>query len=147
MKKSRILSSAAAILLGTAIIVIPGSPASAAVTSTCTLGHSNMQNCIFWGQAYNNSKSGVTGHVSNFPVTGTTGYIYKSAGTGQGQYLGNNNGSNRNMDQHCNMALYYDPNYSGPSLGFAPNPSPGYQKAGSGLGQLLNNMRSQSWLC
>lgn len=150
MKRSRILAVTISILAFVGATFFAASPASA-VNATCVIGAYG-DDCIYWGQSYNGSHSGVSEEVLNFPVSGTTEYKYLSAGSGQGQYLGNNNGSNRNYDSVCVLTIWYNPAssggvFSGPSLTLAKYPLSGYGRAGSGLGTLLNNIRGQSWTC
>lgn len=147
MKYPRIAAClvASAALLTSAIIA---SPASAAPRANCVSG-AFQDHCIFWGQAYDGSHTGVAEAVSNFPVSGSTSYRFLSSGSGQGQYIGNNNGSDRNLDTACAVTLWYDPNppNSGPHLTLSRYPQSGYQRAGSQLGSLLNNIRAQTRTC
>lgn len=150
MKQSRILAGAAAVVAFLAVSFFAAGPAQAA-TSTCSIGYITGQSCIHWGQSYNGSQSGVTEAVENFPVSGSTSYVYLGSGSGQGQFIGNNNGSNRNLDTLCYLTIWYNPAsggvFSGISRTFTPYPNAGYQAAGSGLGTLLNNIRGQTWSC
>lgn len=139
---------AAGVAAASALIapMIIASPASAAPRANCVSG-AFQDHCIFWGQSYNNSRTGVAEVVDNFPVSGSTAYRYLSAGTGQGEYIGNNNGSDRNLDTACAVTLWYNPGQGGPHVGLTRYPQSGHQRAGSQLGVLLNNIRSQSWVC
>lgn len=123
------------------------SPASAQTASCAPAAYG--PSCIFWGQNYNGSHTGVVGAVPNFPVSGSTDYVYKSSGAGHGQYLGNNNGSNWNRDTVCRVHLWYNPNYSGyeVTLDVYGSGNGVARKKGSQLGHLLNNLRSQGWSC
>jgi hypothetical protein len=121
-----------ALLLG----LLAGPAAAVAVTSpTCERG--DVAICIYWGQSYNNSHTASFGNVSNFPTSSCGIYKYLSSGTGQGQCLGNNNGSVLNLSVQC-ASLYYDPNYGGISFTLRP----GAGAAGPQLDALLNNLRS-----
>jgi hypothetical protein len=145
VKLSRVAAclAASAALLAPAIIA---SPASATPRANCVSG-AYQDHCIFWGQSYNGSHTGVAEPVANFPVSGSTPYVYLSSGTGRGERIGNNNGSDRNLDTACTAILWYDPNHRGPNIALTRYPQSGYQRAGSALGTLLNNIRSQSWVC
>ena len=122
-------------------------PASATPTSSCTVA-ADGPGCLFYSQAYNGSHTGVPELVSNFPTSGSTAYTFKSAGSGQGQRIGNNNGSNRNADTACSVILWYNTGASsGPSVVLNKYGTGVYQRKGSELGTLLNNLRSQSWSC
>jgi len=117
-----------------------GSPANANPDANCGIQNGH---CIYWGQSYNNSYANVVEDVSDYPVGGSTVYKYQASGqTGYGQYLGNNNGSNRNYLLFCTIELWYNPGYSGYVVTLAQYSNSGYQQAGSGLGHLLNNLRS-----
>lgn len=146
MKRSRILAAAAAVAAAGAMALLPATAAQASPSSSCTVA-SYGPLCIYWGQSYNGSHTGVPEAVSNFPVSGSTSYKYLSSGTGQGEYIGNNNGSVSNDDSTCTAFLWYDQNYSGPELTLTKHGLTGYQKAGSAQGSLLNNLRSLSWSC
>lgn len=147
MNRSKIAIGIASIGAAVAMAVLPAAAANADATSTCTVAAVSGQSCIYWGQAYNNSHSGVLEAVSNFPVSGSTSYKYLSSGTGAGEYIGNNNGSVANDDTQCTLFLWYNQNDSGPELTLSVYGTSGAKKAGSGLGSLLNNLRSQSWSC
>jgi|SRR5215831_14480689 len=105
--------------------------------------------CFYWGQSYNGSHSFVydTGQTANFPVSGQTNLVFTSLGTGQWEYIGNNNGSVRNYNYSERTALFYDPNFGGPSIILSAYGLSGYQRAGSQQGQLLNNVRSMLRPC
>lgn len=145
MRPSRILAGIASVVAFLAVSFFASSPANA-ITSTCTIAAYG-DSCIYWGQSYNGSHAGVAEAVSDFPVSGTTSYRYMSSGTGQKEFIGNNNGSNRNYDTVCTLTIWYNPGYSGYTLTLPTYPLSGYQRAGSGLGTLLNNIRAQSWYC
>lgn len=142
-------------------VVAPSTPASAAASpgnlgnvsvgcclagpsATCEFGANGYgDHCVHWGQNYDGSHSGIwQSTVPDFPVTGSTHWVYMSAGTGQGQYIGNNNGSNQNLDRICQLRLFYDPGYGTPSVTLGTYGSSTWQKQGGGLGTLLNNIRS-----
>lgn len=126
------------VLAITATLFAP-TPAHAAAGPNCGPDYGM---CVYWGQSYNGSYTNISEEVANYPTTGSTIYTFKTAGTGQGQRIGNNNGSNRNYSIFCNVVIYYNPNFSGPTVTLANWGNPGWQRAGSGLGVLLNNMRS-----
>jgi hypothetical protein len=128
-------------------MAITTTPAHANPTTDCPIGPSFGVDCIFWGQGYDGSHSGVVETVSDFPVSGSTSYVYVSSGTGQGEYIGNNNGSNINTDTACRLNIWYDPGYAGHEVTFMPHGTSQFEAAGSGLGFLLNNIRSQNWSC
>lgn len=128
-----------------AATVISALPASAAPTSSCPVGNDTGVDCIFYLEAYDGSHTGVYDIVSNFPVSGSTSYVFLTSGTGKGSYLGNDNGSNRNTDTGTCPTIYYSTGYSGPALSLNKYGLTGYEEAGSGLGSLLNNIRSQNW--
>lgn len=138
MKRSTGMAALASVA-ATVVALLPGSPAQAAVDGVCgyQLGH-----CIWWGQAYDGSHSNITEPVANYPTSGSTPYTYRSSGSGQGQRIGNNNGSNANFLVFCRIRLWYSPNYSGPAVVMAQYLEPGWARAGSELGTLLNNIRS-----
>ncbi|RQX12213.1 hypothetical protein DDE19_29015 [Micromonospora ureilytica] len=121
-----------------AATLLPAGPAQA-IDDNC--GEQN-GHCIYWGQNYNGSHSNVVESVPNYPTSGSTPYTFRSSGSGQGQRIGNNNGSNRNYLQRCRIRLWYNPNYSGPNVVLAQYGDPGWQRRGSELGSLLNNIRS-----
>lgn len=146
MKPFRIAGCAAAVAALAAPVLLAAGPAQAAPRANCTSG-AFQDHCIFWGQSYNGSHTGVAEAVDNFPVGGSTPYVYLSSGTGQGQYIGNNNGSDRNLDTACAVTIWYDPGPGGPNITLSKYPQSGYQRAGSQLGTLLNNIRAQSWNC
>jgi hypothetical protein len=98
--------------------------------------------CVFWSQSYGGAHAGDPGAVPDWIV-----YNYPNNGTGQGGHIGNNNGSDRNVDTVCHVRLWYNPNYGGYEVTLNPYGTSGYQRAGSGLGHLLNNLRSQNWYC
>jgi hypothetical protein len=123
-----------------AVALLPASPAQAATAD----GNCGFQNghCIYWGQSYNGSRTNISGDVSNYPTSGSTIFTFKTAGSGQGQRIGNNNGSNRNYELFCRIRIWYHANYTGPNLVLAQYGEPGWERAGSQLGTLLNNIRS-----
>jgi hypothetical protein len=127
-------------LAGIAGVVAPvamaASPA-AAWTSTCHAGNYSGDSCIFYTQTFGGAHGG-----DFYP-----NYYYPNNGTGQGTHVWNNNGSNRNMDGVCKVTIWYHKDYQGPSKTLQPYNVLGYQLAGTGLGSLLNNIRSQSWAC
>jgi hypothetical protein len=129
-------------------------PASAAVSATCMVGDLTKSDCIFWGQSHNGSLAGVTGDVLNFPLTDNQPYVFQTASTaqGRGQHIGNNNGSNVNEDTSCLVALWYNPApgpglFSGPMVELNEHDTTGFERDGTELGPLLNNIRGQSWSC
>ncbi|MEJ3748574.1 hypothetical protein WEI85_35500 [Actinomycetes bacterium KLBMP 9797] len=146
MRVSRIAAGIAASVALVAPAVLIGGPASATPHAPCVIGPEE-DHCIYWGQSYSGSHSGVPEEVANFPVSGATPYIYLAAGSGQGERIGNNNGSDQNLDTTCEVTLWYDPNFAGPSVTLTSYPLSGHQRAGSQLGTLLNNIRSQDWAC
>lgn len=146
MKRSRILAGVVGIAAAGAMALLPAGSAQAAPTSSCTAASFGPL-CIYWGQSYNDSHSGVVEAVSNFPTSGSTSYKYLSSGTGQGQYIGNNNGSVINDDTTCTAFLWYGTSSTGPELTLSKHGTTGDRKAGTGQGQLLNNLRSLSWSC
>lgn len=140
-RTSKVLATTGIALATLLAVLLPAAPASAAVKSTCTSTAGDL--CIYWGQSFDGSKSGVdNSSVSNYPVSGSTGYIYVAAGMGQGQYLGNNNGSTRNYHRTCQQRLYYDPSFGGTFITLGRYLQSGYSKAGTEQGALLNNLRS-----
>jgi hypothetical protein len=146
VKRSKILVGLTSAVAAGAMTIHPAGAAQAAPTSTCTVASFGPL-CIYWGQSYNDSHSGVVEAVSNFPVSGSTSYKYLSAGTGQGQFIGNNNGSVINDDTTCTAFLWYSTGSSGPELTLSRHGTTGDEKAGSAQGTLLNNLRSLSWAC
>lgn len=120
--------------------------ASASPTTNCAVAPYG-PNCIFYSQNYDGSHTGVPENLSNFPVSGSTAYRYLSSGSGQGQYLGNNNGSLSNRDNVCAVTAWYSTNSRGPFLTLTRYGVGVYQARGAQQGQLLNNIRSQSWGC
>lgn len=147
MRLQRVLAALAAIVVAGVGVVIARPAVAGIDSSDCYTAYSGRAHCIHWGQKYNGSASSVYGNISNFPVSGSTSYVYLSGGSGQGQYIGNNNGSNRNWLIFCEYRIYYSPNYSGPSILMAQYGNPGWSRNGSGLGTLLNNIRSQTEYC
>ena len=68
-------------------------------------------------------------------------------GGGSGQQLWNNAASAMNMDTSYCVAIWYNPNYGGPSVSLTPY-GVGSTWAASNLGSVTNNNRSQSlWYC
>jgi hypothetical protein len=130
-------------------MVFAASPAMASdITSSCPVGgYGTGVDCIFYSEAYNGSHTGVLYGVLNFPVSGSTEYKYLSSGAGQGQYIGNNNGSNRNTNTGYYYRIYYSQNLAGYQVTLSPYGATGYERAGSQLGNLLNNIRSQEIYC
>jgi len=98
--------------------------------------------CVFWSQAYSGAYAGDPGWIPDWSL-----YTYPNNGTGAGEVIGNNNGSDRNVDTVCYVQLWYNPNYTGYELTLNPYGTSGYERAGSALGYLLNNLRSQNWYC
>ncbi len=140
MRRRSIITWTTSAVAFIAVALLPAGPANAAtVDANCEFENGH---CIYWGQSYNGSHSNISGDVSNYPVSGSTNFTYKSSGTGQGQYIGNNNGSNRNYLLFCRIRIWYNPNYTGASLVLAQYGNPGWERAGSQLGALLNNIRS-----
>jgi len=141
MRKRSAIAVAAAVVLAGQLAWAANS--DAAVSGSCS--HSLYGLCEYWGQSYNDSHTmiyNVSG-VANLPISGSTSYVFKSSGSGQGEYLGNNNGSVRNYAD-TSVNLYYNTNYSGPELTLSQwnSSGSGNGKAGSGQGSLLNNLRS-----
>jgi hypothetical protein len=136
----RIPVYAGSVVAVAAATLMMAAPANADVYPFCG---ENDGHCIFWGQNYDGSMSTVVGDVPNFPVSGSTQYTFQSSGTGQGQRIGNNNGSDANYDLFCQVKLWYSPNYAGPSVTLTQEYSTGWARHGSELGSLLNNIRSQ----
>src|SRR6187431_1364516 len=96
MRASRTRTLLALVAVCIAATVFAATPAHAAVSANCGFDYGGM--CVYWGQSYNGSHTNITEEVANYPVGGNTAYKFKSSGTGQGQYIGNNNGSNRNYE-------------------------------------------------
>jgi len=119
-----------------------GTAASPAISTACSPTPFGIQ-CNYWGQSYNGAHGGEGGWVPDFKPNEK----YPNNGTGAGQGIWNNNGSNVNEDTKCSPTIYFDPNYSGPSVTFNLNGTGVYRRAGTQLGSLLNNIRSQSWSC
>ncbi|GIH07560.1 hypothetical protein Rhe02_56270 [Rhizocola hellebori] len=140
MRRQSVLASITSAVAFISVALLPAAPAQAA-TVDANCGFQN-GHCIYWGQSYNGSHSNISGDVSNYPVSGSTSFTYKSSGTGQGQRIGNNNGSNRNYELFCRIRIWYNANYAGPNLVLAQYGEPGWERAGSQLGVLLNNIRS-----
>lgn len=133
-------------MMATAALVAVGQlalamTAGASVGTDCSTPQSGL--CEYWGQSYDGSHSRIYNvtEVANLPVSGSTPYVFLSSGSGNGEYLGNNNGSVRNYND-VSVNLYYNTNFSGPELTLSQYNTSGYQKAGSAQGSLLNNLRS-----
>lgn len=121
------------------LLVVAG-PASASESASCTVGFPG-DHCVFWSQSYSGAHAGFDDlQINDYAI-----YNYPNNGTGQGGSIGNNNGSDRNDDTGCNLRLYYNPGYSGFTKTLAIHNQSGYQAAGSGLGNLLNNLRSSKY--
>lgn len=133
-----------------ATVLATGQPAFAdTVNGTCGSGSPSPPGygfCLYWGQNYDGSRTNIdTLGISNFPVGGSTSLTYKSSGSGQGERLGNNNGSVRNYAFNCYYTIYYDTGYNGWSKTLSMWGGDGvypWQLKGSEQGNLLNNVRS-----
>ena len=151
--RRKILGSVVVAAAVVATMFVGVAPASAAVSATCMVGDLTKSDCIFWGQSHNGSLAGVTGDVLNFPLTDNQPYVFQTASTaqGRGQHVGNNNGSNVNEDTACDVVLWYDPagsgGFSGVNVELRPHGTTGFERDGTELGPLLNNIRGQSWSC
>ena len=145
--RSKVLIALTAAGALVAAMVLAASPAFANTdpSSSCPILSGGGYDCIFYGESYNGSHTGVYYSNPDFPVSGSTQWVYLSSGAGQGEYLGNNNGSNRNTDRTDPLHIWYSPDSSGYEVTLSPYGTSGYEKAGSQLGHLLNNIRSQSW--
>ncbi|WP_432843305.1 hypothetical protein [Dactylosporangium sp. CA-092794] len=140
MRRRGVFAFITAAAATTAVALLPaGTAHSATVDANCGFQNGH---CIYWGQSYSGSFANISGDVPDYPVSGSTSLTYKSSGTGQGERIGNNNGSHRNYEVFCRIRIWYNPNYSGPNLVLAQYGEPGWQLAGSQLGTLLNNIRS-----
>ena len=119
--------------------MLAATPAVAQPVDECNFGAGGGL-CTYWGQAYNGAQAEVVYDRADLAASPVV--YYPANGTGQGEHVYNNNGSERNGNPGCNVIIYYNPNYSGYSLTLTPYATPGYEKAGSQLGHLLNNIRS-----
>jgi len=136
-------------LVGAALVVLASGQAAFAGGSEASVSSSCSQSlyglCEYWGQSYDGAHSMIYNvtEVANLPVSGSTSYVFLSSGSGQNQYLGNNNGSLRNYAD-VSINLFYNTNYSGPelTLGQGNVSGSGSAKKGSEQGSLLNNLRS-----
>jgi hypothetical protein len=123
--------------------LLVSTPADAAVVDQCNFGGAAGL-CTYWGQSYNGAQVEI---VSDRADLASPVVYYPANGTGQGEHVYNNNGSERNGNGLCPVTIYYNANYSSYSVTMAPYGQPGYQKAGSQLGSLLNNIRSLRFNC
>jgi hypothetical protein len=124
---------------GIAASLLVATPAEAAPVDECNLGGGDGL-CTFWGQSYNGAQAEVL--YGRADLAASPVVYYPANGTGQGEHIYNNNGSEQNGNGSCTITIYYNQNYSGYSLTLQPYLKPGWEKAGSGLGNLLNNLRS-----
>lgn len=139
-KNGRIATAVAATLVcvGTQAFT---STSAKADDSWCHSSYPYASFCTFWGQNYDGAHDG----YGNGDVYDLNTHRYPNNGAGSGQIEGNNNGSNRNYNTQCPVMIYYNPGYTGYSLKFGPYGTTGYQRAGTQLGSLLNNIRSIKW--
>ncbi|MDQ1739623.1 MAG: hypothetical protein QOE53_1275 [Pseudonocardiales bacterium] len=101
--------------------------------------------CTYWGQSYDGAQVEVLNNRADLAASPVV--YYPANGTGQGEHVYNNNGSNRNGNGLCTVTLYYNANYAGYSVTLQRYGQAGWQKAGSQLGSLLNNLRSFRFNC
>lgn len=152
-KASRVV--AALIAIAAAVLVGTATPAAATTalprylpSTPCNQGWV----CTFWDQHYGAgyqpcavAAGGTAGNIADYWNYTYTDACY-SYGHGIGERVANNNGSNENLGYGLWYArLHYDPYYGGAILYLSANGRNGWQQAGSGLGVLLNNLRSSDW--
>jgi len=101
--------------LALAAVVAAGTTLAAASTATAATNASpdcNIYNlCYYWGDNYSGSHTGMSGwevaDVMNPWIE------FESAGAGQGQGIGNNAGSIRNLDYQICVTIYEDEYFGG----------------------------------
>jgi hypothetical protein len=141
--RARILSCVAGLAGLLTAMLVSAVPASAnEMQPDCTAGHYGTH-CVWWGQSYNGAHAGFDWAQCRTPDYNV--FYYPSNGTGHGERIGNNNGSDQNGDIYNALTLYYDPNYAGYTVTLSPYGISGWEKAGSQLGHLLNNLRSSKF--
>lgn len=138
MGRKTVLALVGVAMAATPILMSAG-PA-AAWTATCSVGFPG-DSCIYYNQSYGGAHGGEDLDVKDF----SPAYYYFANGAGAGTRVWNNNGSDRNLDTGCSLGLYYSKDFGPPLKTLSVYGAPGYQAAGSGLGSLLNNVRSQQF--
>jgi|GEM_PF-5137529 len=141
--KHHVIAPAVGVVSVLATLVV-STPAEAQAVDLCNFG-GGAGLCTYWGQSYNGAQVEIVNDRSDLAASPVV--YYPANGTGQGEHVYNNNGSEHNGNGSCSVTIYYNPGYSSYSVTMAPYGQPGAAKAGSHLGNVLNNIRSLRYNC
>ena len=77
--------------------------------------------CTYWGQSYNGDQVEIVNDRSDLAASPVV--YYPANGTGEGEHVYNNNGSEHNGNGSCSVTIYYNPGYWSYSVTMAPTAS------------------------